>query len=123
METLIFNKNCEYCNKPLRARPIKNRYKDFKKRDMHLKCFKQIRINPFLKKCYYNIEDMVNTKEEKTKTDIKDNWKINFGKHKNKTFRELLEFKEYCEWIVEQGEDFNNKKLYDYIKENLTDLV
>jgi len=122
MDTLTFNKNCIYCNEPLRARHIQNRYKDFKKRDMHLKCFKLIRSNPFLNKSYYNIEDMVNTKEEKTKTDSKDNWKINFGKHKNKTFRELLEFKEYCEWILEQ-DDFGNQKLYDYIKENINDII
>ena len=119
METLTFNKNCAYCNEPLRARPIQNRYKDFQKRDLHLKCFKLIRSNPFLKKSCYNIEMVKSNKDKEDKTDCKDNWIINFGKHKDKTFRDLLEDKKYCEWILEK-DDFNNQKLYDYIKENLT---
>ena len=119
MDTIVFNKNCVYCNKPLRARPEQNRYKDFEKRDKHLKCFKQIRSNPFLKKYCYNIEMVKSNKDKEDKTDCKDNWKINFGKHKDKTFRELLQDTDYCKWILEK-DDFGNQKLYEYIKENLT---
>ena len=107
-----FKKLCDYCGEPLRARPAQNAYKDFEERNLHIKCFKE--IGPLsaarLKKKSNNDNIM--------KTDKRDNWKINFGKHKDKTFKELLDDADYCNWIIEK-EDFSNKELKDYLKKNI----
>lgn len=58
-----------------------------------------------------------------TKTDLEKmgNWKIKFGKHKGKTFGELLRnHPDYCEWIVSKfdGDDalvqFINRSELDF---------
>ena len=107
-----FKKLCDYCGEPLRARPAQNAYKDFEERNLHIKCFKE--IGPLsaqrLKK---KSNDNINMKKDK-----RDNWKINFGKHKGETFKQLLDDEDYCNWIIE-NDDFNNKELKDYINKYL----
>lgn len=51
---------------------------------------------------------------------------IHFGKFKGKTFAEVYEYKDYCEWILTKGKKegwTNYNEFYDYIiKRNISDM-
>lgn len=107
MEYYKFNRKCDHCHLPLRARRFENRYKDFKNRNLHIQCFKNSIHDPNLNKT-----------EIKKSPKIQD-LKINFGKHKNKTYKELvLKEPKYCKWLLDL-KDFKDTKLIKYIKESM----
>lgn len=110
--TLCFKgKKCGHCYGSLRGRTVHN-YKDFENRVYHVKCYKELVDLEIINECY-------NLKRKKSFNNIMDNYKINFGKHKDKTFKELVETDEkYCLWLLKL-EDFKNEKLKQYIKDKL----
>ena len=48
-------------------------------------------------------------------------WIVHFGKYKNESFEKLCSDRDYCIWLIKQGDFINNNKaLKKYIEYSLT---
>lgn len=62
---------------------------------------------------------LTKTKEDITTKEQAEQYKINFGKHKGKTIKELVENeKDYCNWLYQNGDDIVKKCLNLMLQEN-----